>query len=90
MVRPEEHPSRLEALLRIPGIREVLLVSTCNRLEIFAAADSRDAAGDLLDTLDPVAAPSAVCRFEEDALRHLFRAEFRGHNTVNSGDTIRN
>src|SRR2546428_426788 len=49
------------------------LVSTCNRIEIFAVADSRAAGEDVLETLGSVAAPHAVCRFEEEALRHLFR-----------------
>ena len=66
-------PQRLEALRRIPGVREVFLLSTCNRLEIFAAADSREVAADLLETLDAAAAPLAVCRFGDAALRHLFR-----------------
>src|SRR5438445_372982 len=50
-----------------------MLVSTCNRIEIFAVADSRAAGEDGLRTLGSVAAPHAVCRFEEEALRHLFR-----------------
>ena len=72
-VTGQQLPARLEELRRIPGVREVLLISTCNRMEIFAVADSRQAAAALLDSLDPVAAPLAVCRFDEDALRHLFR-----------------
>jgi glutamyl-tRNA reductase len=72
-VPPDQLRDRLEELRRIPGVREALLVSTCNRMEIVAAADSREVAGDLLDTLDPIAAHVAVCRFDEDALRHLFR-----------------
>ena len=72
-VNAEHLPHRLAALRAIPAVREGLLLSTCNRLEIFAVAESRQAADDLLRTLDPVAAPIAVCRFDEDALRHLFR-----------------
>src|SRR6185436_19558311 len=72
-VNAEALPLRLAALRGIPAVREGLLLSTCNRLEIFAVAESRQAADDLLRTLDPVAAPIAVCRFDEDALRHLFR-----------------
>jgi len=73
VVRSEELPGRLHALRRLPGLREVFLVSTCNRLEVFAAADSRDAAEKILQSLDPVAIPIAACQFDEDALRHLFR-----------------
>jgi glutamyl-tRNA reductase len=66
-------PERLQALRAIAGVREALLVSTCNRLEIFAAADSWQVAGDILDTLHPSAAPLAVCESGPDALHHLFR-----------------
>src|SRR5205814_4069382 len=55
VVRSEELPGRLQALRRLPGLREVFLLSTCNRLEVFAAADSRDAAEKILQSLDPVA-----------------------------------
>jgi glutamyl-tRNA reductase len=72
-VRSDQIEARLRELKALPGVREVLLVSTCNRLEIFAIAETRAAAEDLLETLGPVAAPQAVCRFEEEALRHLFR-----------------
>ena len=72
-VRSDQIEARLRALMALPGLREVLLVSTCNRLEIFAIAETRAAAQDLLETFGPVAAPHAVCRFEEEALRHLFR-----------------
>ena len=72
-VRPEQIEGHLRDLKALPGVREALLVSTCNRLEIFAIAETRAAAQDLLETFGPVAAPHAVCRFEEEALRHLFR-----------------
>jgi len=73
VVRSDEVSGRLQALRRLPGLREVFVVSTCNRLDVFAAADSRDAAQKILESLDPVAIPIAVCRFDEEALRHLFR-----------------
>ena len=66
-------PDRLRQLRELPGVREAMILSTCNRLEIFAAADSREIAADIQRTLDPAAAPLAACRFDEDALRHLFR-----------------
>src|SRR5712691_10972951 len=65
--------ARLRKLKSLPGVREALLLSTCNRVEVFAVAEGREAAEDVLEELGPVAAPCAVCRFEEDALRHLFR-----------------
>jgi len=64
---------RLEELRALPGVREAMLLSTCNRLEIFAVADGRGAGEDLLAKLGPQAAPHARCHFDEDALRHLFR-----------------
>ena len=63
---------RLRELRALPGVNEVLVLSTCNRLEIFAAG-SWTAAGIILDTLGPAAAPLALCSSGEDALRRLFR-----------------
>jgi glutamyl-tRNA reductase len=72
-VLAEELRRRLQELKALPGVREVLLVSTCNRMEIFAVADGRGAGEDLLSALGAVAAPYAVVRFDEEAARHLFR-----------------
>jgi glutamyl-tRNA reductase len=72
-VPAEELQRRLQELKALPGVREVLLVSTCNRMEIFAVADGRGAGEDLLSALGAVAAPYAVVRFDEEAARHLFR-----------------
>jgi glutamyl-tRNA reductase len=72
-VRGEDVGERVRQIKALPGVREALLVSTCNRLEIFAVTDSRAAGEDVLESLGSVAAPHAVCRFEEEALRHLFR-----------------
>jgi glutamyl-tRNA reductase len=72
-VPADKLPDRLRRLRELDGVREALIISTCNRVEIFAAADSREIAGDILETLDPAAAPLAAHRFDEDALRHLFR-----------------
>jgi len=68
-----ELPDRLAALRAIPGVREAVLLSTCNRLEIFAEVDGRAAGFELLEQLGPAAAPHAVVRFEKDALLHLLR-----------------
>ena len=72
-VRAEEVEGRVRQLKALPGVKEALLVSTCNRIEIFAIAESRSAGEDVLESLGPVAAPHAVCRFDEEAVRHLFR-----------------
>jgi glutamyl-tRNA reductase len=64
---------RVTQLRSIAGVQEAMLVSTCNRLEIFAVAKAKEPGQDILDSLGPAAVPHAVCRFDEDALRHLFR-----------------
>ena len=72
-VSPSELPARLARLKAIPGVREAMLLSTCNRLELFAVADQRTSTDDLLRELGPVVAQHAVIRFEDEALTHLFR-----------------
>jgi glutamyl-tRNA reductase len=72
-VSAEQLPERLARLKAIAGVREAMLLSTCNRLEVFAVADDRTAADDLLRDLGALAAEHAVTRFEDDALIHLFR-----------------
>jgi glutamyl-tRNA reductase len=65
--------ARLARLRGIAGVREAVLLSTCNRLEIFAAADGAGVGDDLLRELGAQAAPHAIVRRGEEALRHLFR-----------------
>ncbi len=65
--------ARLHQLKALPGIQETLLLSTCNRLEIWAAADTSNAGADLLASLGPIAAPHAFIHKDDAALRHLFR-----------------
>jgi glutamyl-tRNA reductase len=72
-VSAEQLPERLARLKAIAGLREAMLLSTCNRLEVFAIADERTAADDVLRDLGSLAAEHAVIRFEDDALLHLFR-----------------
>jgi glutamyl-tRNA reductase len=72
-VAPGQLAERLAQVRTIAGMREVMLLSTCNRLEIFAVADSRSAGEDVLEQLGPAAAQHARCRFDTEALRHLFR-----------------
>ncbi len=66
-------PARLGRLRGIQGVHEAFLLATCNRLEIFAEAEERGVAADLVRELGPLAAPHAAVRFETDALLHLFR-----------------
>ena len=72
-VRLEQVGERLQEIKTATGVQEAILVSTCNRLEIFAVAGSRGAGDDLRRMLGAVAEPHVVCRFDEEALLHLFR-----------------
>src|SRR5471030_1855780 len=56
-VPADKLPCRLQELRALSSVREALILSTCNRLEIFAVADSWNVAGDIVDTLDAAAAP---------------------------------
>ena len=66
-------PQRLAALKALPGVREVMILSTCNRLEIFAEADSRAVADDLVRALGDGAAAHALITSGDEALLHLLR-----------------
>jgi glutamyl-tRNA reductase len=66
-------PARLARLKALAGVHEAVLLSTCNRLEIFAAVESHAIADDLLRDLGELAAPHAVARVGEEALLHVFR-----------------
>ncbi|HUJ29382.1 MAG TPA: glutamyl-tRNA reductase [Myxococcales bacterium] len=66
-------PDRVKQLTQLAGVKEAMIVSTCNRLEVFAVAGSHEPAEDIVEALGALAAPHAVCRFDEEALRHLFR-----------------
>jgi glutamyl-tRNA reductase len=72
-VSPDDLPGRLARLRALPGVREAMLLSTCNRIEVFAVADARTAADDVLGELGALAVQHAQIRFEEEALLHLFR-----------------
>jgi glutamyl-tRNA reductase len=80
-VVPEQLEATLRELKTLPGVREVALLSTCNRVEIYAVAADVDAtlramSGDLArraGMLDAEIEPHLYSRVERDALRHLFR-----------------
>jgi len=72
-VDADEVPARLARLKAVPGVSEAMLLSTCNRVEVFALAERAEAAADLAAELGPAAAPHLVARVEDEALRHLFR-----------------
>ena len=69
----EDLPKRLHELHALPGVKEALLLSTCNRLEIWAAAEGVGTGADLVSSLGPLAAPYAFVHQDDAALRHLFR-----------------
>jgi glutamyl-tRNA reductase len=67
-------------LLHQPGIREGLILSTCNRVELLTLQHEHDTPSDLLRFLDEYfAVPAATIRphlyefREREAVRHLFR-----------------
>jgi glutamyl-tRNA reductase len=81
-VSAQELPQALEALRACPGVDEVMLLSTCNRVEVLAsgAEGAALAAEPLMETLarlrslDPAPLrPFFYVHAGEAALRHLFR-----------------
>ena len=79
-VGDEEHASLLRALREHAGLQEAMLVSTCNRVEIYGAASSDDVARAVLDVVGSLRAldPALVRehgfhRAHADAVRHVFR-----------------
>jgi len=81
-VNAEQLPAALDALRACPGVDEVMLLSTCNRVEVLAhggsdkPVDERPLVGALaaMRGLDEAALlPHFYVYRGEDALRHLFR-----------------
>lgn len=73
----ENIPAALAALHALPSVREVALLSTCNRTELYAVSDDDgDALGQWLAT-HPGASENLQAylyrHHEADAVRHLFR-----------------
>ena len=70
----------LNSALDLPGVNEVMLVSTCNRVELLAAADSPETNRILPQVLtggrqvDPAALErSLYIHLDDEAVRHMFR-----------------
>jgi glutamyl-tRNA reductase len=68
------------SLSSVPGVRESLILSTCNRVELLTVQESSPQSSDLLRFLDEYfAVPAASIRphlyefREREAIRHLFR-----------------
>jgi len=76
---PEQIPTSLRAILGLPGVREAIILSTCNRTEIYADLDGED--GDALArwlaaerSADDPEVQTRFYRHQGDAaMRHLFR-----------------
>ena len=74
-------PEALRELERIPNIYECVVLSTCNRSEIYTVCTAPDAAQEALavfmssfhDVPEPELAPYLYKRTNQDAARHLFR-----------------
>ena len=77
----DQVPEMLRQGLGLPGVREMLMLSTCNRVEVLAAArDGQEAGLALCDWLtrgrqaDPkLVKNSLYLHLDEQAVRHLFR-----------------
>ena len=76
-VPAEQLPRTLRQLSRIAGVQEVLLLSTCNRVEIYAVADGPGAVDSIAGQLGGIGGkdvlPHLVKATEQEAVRHLFR-----------------
>jgi len=79
-VADSERPKLLEELLRSPRISEAMLVSTCNRVEVYAVVDAFHGAltdvGEVLarhaDTEVNELTKHLYVRYSESAIEHLF------------------
>ncbi len=76
-------PGALTAAVACPGVREAVLLSTCNRLEMYAVVEAGDANAAFFtlrrhlarfhDVAETVLAPYLYCRAETEAVTHLLR-----------------
>src|SRR5688572_8900577 len=79
--KQDDLPRALDDLRQQPGVREGLILSTCNRVEVAVAADDSAAAQRSVETflinaqqLDPESLRQYLYAFEgKEAVRHLFR-----------------
>ncbi len=78
-VSAERLPAFYGQLKKIPGVREVVVVNTCNRIEIYTVSDADAPEGCVLGILAELHAPETAsageyCRHLRDAaaVRHLF------------------
>ena len=80
-VAPKKVGGALERVLTIPSVSETVILSTCNRLEVYAApdrgADPRAVARQIVELLGEMGGreivPHLGTKLGTDAVRHLFR-----------------
>lgn len=78
---PEEITGILPELRREAGLHEIMLLSTCNRTEIYGISSNRTRSAlglenwliDLSRRRSPISADHVFHRFEKDAVEHIFR-----------------
>jgi glutamyl-tRNA reductase len=80
-VPPEQMDATLLELKTLPGVREVALLSTCNRVEIYAVTSDPDTALRAMSVdlarragmLEAEIEPHLYSRLEREGVKHLFR-----------------
>ncbi|MFL5299833.1 MAG: glutamyl-tRNA reductase, partial [Anaeromyxobacteraceae bacterium] len=65
--------SALTGLRQTPGVREGMVISTCNRVEVYVLADSIEPARRFFLDRAPAADGHLYERHDSEAVRHLFR-----------------
>jgi len=75
--RPSEIGEALDALQEQAGVREAVVLSTCNRTEFYIVENAQDASGSvwqaLSSRLGEDASPFGYVRRDREAVAHLFR-----------------
>ena len=69
----DELKDALQELRRADGVHEALVVSTCNRVEVYVHADGDDAARRFFTSRSPESRDHLYAKGGVEAIRHLFR-----------------
>jgi glutamyl-tRNA reductase len=80
-IPPEQMDATLLELKTLPGVREIALLNTCNRVEIYAVTSDADAALRAMSVdlarragmLEAEIEPHLYTRLEREGIKHLFR-----------------
>jgi len=80
-IQPEQLEATLLELKTLPGVREVALLNTCNRVEIYAVTSDADVALRAMSVdlarragmLEAEIEPHLYTRLEREGIKHLFR-----------------